>query len=306
MAKKPAFTLADLGEKFSDELTCKKYLAGLRWKDGAAVCPHCGHKKSYVFSNGDYKCAACRKKYSVRVGTIFEDSKVSLKSWFIAAYLLTAHKKGISSCQLAKDIGVTQKTAWFMLHRLKFAMREKSFDAPMTGVVELDETYVGGKEANKHKSKRTEGTQGRSTKVKAPVFGMVERNGRVVAMTVKAVDAKTLEPIVTQYIKVGAKVMTDEWTAYVRLHRLYDHQIVRHGQGEYVSGEAHTNTLEGFWSLLKRGIIGIYHHVSIKHLDQYVGEFTYRYNSRKIDDAQRFNVALSNIDGRLTYKTLIQ
>ncbi|MBO0935825.1 IS1595 family transposase [Fibrella sp. HMF5335] len=257
MAKKSAFTLADLGEKFSDELTCKKYLAGLRWKGGDAVCPHCGHKKSYVFANGDCKCASCRKKYSVRVGIIF-------------------------------------------------AMRGKSFDAPMTGVVELDETYVGGKEANKHKSKRTEGTQGRSTKVKAPVFGMVECNGRVVAMTVKAVDAKTLEPIITQHIKVGAKIMTDEWTAYVRLHRLYDHQIVRHGQGEYVSGEAHTNTLEGFWSLLKRGIIGIYHHVSIKHLDQYVGEFTYRYNSRKVDDAQRFNAALGNIDGRLTYKTLIK
>ncbi|WP_420150013.1 IS1595 family transposase, partial [Spirosoma sp.] len=175
----PKLTLENLQERFPDELAAKRYIAKLRW-NGKPVCPHCQHAKSYLFANGDFKCAKCRKQYTVRIGTIFEDSKVPLKKWLIAAYLITAHKKGISSHQLGRDLDVTQRTAWFMLHRLKHALKTKSFDAPMTGIVEADETYVGGKEKNKHASKRVGGTQGRSTKVKAPVFGMVQRGGRIV------------------------------------------------------------------------------------------------------------------------------
>lgn len=301
----PKLTLENLHERFPDELSCKKYIAKLRWQ-GKPVCPHCKHTKSYVFTNGDYKCAKCRKHYTVRIGTIFEDSKLPLKKWLIAAYLLTAHKKGISSHQLGRDIDVTQRTAWFMLHRLKHALKRKSFDTPLTGIIEVDETYVGGKEKNKHKSKRTPGTQGRSTKVKAPVFGMVQRGGRVVAMTVTGVSIDDLQPIIEEHVAVGAKIMTDEWKAYMQLHRLYEHGVVRHGNGQYVDGEAHTNTLEGFWSLFKRGIVGIYHWVSVKHLDQYVSEFEYRYNSRKLRDGERFERAVGHLDGRLTYKALIQ
>ncbi|MCC5612927.1 IS1595 family transposase [Nostoc sp. CHAB 5834] len=175
-----------------------------------------------------------------------------------------------------------------MLHRLKHALKRKSFDAPMVGIVELDETCIGGKEKNKHKSKRTQATQGRSTTVKAPVFGMVERGGRIIAMTVESTSSKTLQPIIEKYVAVGSKVMTDEWTVYMQLHRLCEHRIIKHGQGQYVNGEAHTNTLEGFWSLFKRGVVGIYHWVSVKHLENYVAEFEYRYNSRKIRDGERF------------------
>ncbi|WP_018620216.1 IS1595 family transposase [Spirosoma luteum] len=302
----PKLTLENLNERFPDELSCKRYIAKLRW-NGQPVCPHCGNKKkSYAFSNGDYKCATCRKHYTVRIGTIFEDSKVPLKKWLIAAYLITAHKKGISSHQLGRDLDVTQRTAWFMLHRLKHAMKTRTFDVPLEGVVEADETYVGGKERFKHKSKRTEGTQGRSTKVKAPVFGMVQRGGRIVAMTVETTSASTLLPIIEEHVAVGSKIMTDEFKAYMQLQRLYQHGVVRHGQGQYKSGEAHTNTLEGFWSLFKRGVTGIYHWVSVKHLGAYVAEFEYRYNSRKISDGDRFERAVGHLDGRLSYKVLTQ
>lgn len=307
MAKKsttPAFTLVDLNEKFSNEVVCKNYLASLRWKDGA-VCPYCKNTKSYAFKNGDYKCAKCRKQYTVRIGTIFEDSKVSLKKWFIAAYLITAHKKGISSHQLGRDLGVTQKTAWFMLHRLRYALKIKSFDAPMQGIIEIDETYVGGAEKNKHKSKRTPNNQGRSIKTKTPVFGMVERGGRVVAMKVENTQAKTLKPIITEHVAIGSKIMTDEFRAYVSLHRQYEHGVVHHGQGQYKNGEIHTNTIEGFWSIFKRGVDGIYHWISVKHMNQYVNEFQYRYNTRKVKDGDRFHTVLGGINGRLTYKDLI-
>ncbi|MDQ2752192.1 MAG: IS1595 family transposase [Bacteroidota bacterium] len=298
--------LIEATQYFSDKQTCIDYLTKMRW-NGNVTCAHCNHNKVYELkgANKRYKCAKCRKQFSAIKGTIFENSPISLQKWFIAMYILYSHKKGISSCQLAKDLGVTQKTAWFMGQRIRFAAQTKNFAKPvMSTVVECDETYVGGKEKNKHKSKRIEGSQGRSGKGKTAVFGLLERNGVVVAMKVTNTQKDTLQPLIEQYVSEGSTIMTDEWLAYKGLQKKFKHGVVNHGAGIYVIDINHTNTIEGFWSLLKRGIIGIYHQVSPKHLDRYVDEFEYRYNNRKLSESTRFENLLSLASKRLTYKNL--
>lgn len=298
-------TLIDVLTHFSDEKVCLEHLKQMRW-GGVPYCPHCGCEKVYEFSDGKrYKCAACRKQFTAKVGSIFEDSKIPLRKWFAAIWLITSHKKGISSLQLSKDLGVTQKTAWFMLHRLRHASQTQAFQQPLTGTVECDETYVGGKEKNKHKSKRQTGTQGRSTKTKSVVIGMLERDGKVMAVKTENAEGKTVRDLIISNIVFGSNIVTDEYRGYKGLEFLFTHTFVLHGSGQYVNGEAHTNTIEGFWSLLKRGIIGIYHSVSPKHLQRYLNEFSFRYNSRQIGEGERFNMVLQQCNGRLNYKTLI-
>jgi transposase-like protein len=299
--------LIEVTQYFSDKQKCIDYLTSIRWNDGNITCPHCGKDKIYALQGATkrFKCASCRKQFSATKGTIFENSPISLQKWFVAVYLLTAHKKGISSLQLSRDISVTQKTAWFMLQRIRFALKHKSFNAPvMDSTVECDETYIGGKNKNRHVSKRVANSQGRSVKDKAPVFGLVERNGRVVAMVVKDTTKNTIQPIIEQHVTKGANVMTDEWKAYIGLNKNFNHGVVQHGEGVYKIGDIHTNTIEGFWSLLKRGIIGIYHNVSVKHLDKYVDEFEFRYNNRDLKDFAKFESMLSLANTRLTYQTL--
>ncbi len=297
-------SLFELLDTFQTEQDCIEHLKQMKW-GSEPFCPHCGCNKVYEFKDKKtYKCSDCRKKFSVKVGTIFEDSKISLRKWFTAIYLITSHKKGISSLQLAKDIKVTQKTAWFMLHRLRHASNTKAFNEPLKNEVEVDETYIGGKEGNKHAHKRTKGTQGRNTKTKAPVLGMLERKGNVKAIQTTDVKSKTLNSIIADNVVFGSQLYTDEYRVYKSAKWLYNHDFINHSKGNYVNNDIHTNTIEGFWSLLKRGIIGIYHFVSDKHLQQYLNEFAFRYNTKKMTESQRFNYLLENCFGRVTYKQL--
>ena len=298
-------TLLDLNTFFLDEKVGREYLAQIRWQ-GEVKCayPECGH--DHVFTcKSRYKCAKCHRKFSVTVGTIFEDSKVPLRKWFAAIYLITSHKKGISSIQLHKDIGVSQKTAWYMLHRVRNTLGLNIGKEKLTGTVEADETFMGGAEGNKHKNKRTENTQGRSVKTKTPVVGVLQRGGELRAKKVEDTRGYNLRPVLIGNIQFGSVLNTDEWYGYRGLKGIFRHSVVKHNEGQYVDGTIHTNGLEGFWSLLKRGVNGTYHSISDKHLQNYVDEFVFRYNTRKCTEDYRFDMMMNNIGRPLSYKALI-
>jgi transposase-like protein len=297
-------SLPQILNHFKSQETCISFLEEQRW-NGKPVCPHCGSRKTYKTTRG-HKCAnsECYKKFTVTVGTVFESSKIKLNIWFAAIYLATAHKKGISSLQLHRDLGVTQKTAWFMLHRIREMLREKG-SLILTGETQVDETFVGGKNKNRHADKKIENSQGRSVKDKTPVFGLLN-NGTVKTQVVPDTKAKTLRPIIEKMVEKGSIVVSDEWLGYTGLSKEYQHEVVKHNEGRFVNNGFHTNSMEGFWSLFKRGIFGIYHYASPKHLGRYTDEFTYRYNTRKLEDKDRFVSSLKSVDGRLTYKQLIQ
>ncbi len=297
-------SLPQILNHFKDQTTCIKFLEKQRWGDKPA-CPHCGNVGAYTLNDGRYKCKAkeCHKKFSVTVGTVFENSKIKLNIWFAAIYLATAHKKGISSLQLHRDLGVTQKTAWFMLHRIREMLREKQ-PSLLTGTVQVDETFVGGKNKNRHADKKVKNSQGRSVDDKTPVFGLINE-GNVNTKVVPDTKAKTLKPIIAEMVEKGAIIVSDEWGSYKGLSTDYQHEVVKHNEGKFMHNGFHTNSIEGFWSLLKRGIFGIYHYASPKHLSRYCDEFSYRYNTREINDADRFAASLTHVEGRLTYKQLI-
>ena len=297
-------SLLQMIDTLHTEEDCRVYLENMRW-NGEPICPHCGsisaeHYK--LMQNGEfkglYKCKDCRKRFTVRQGTMFEGSNLPLKKWFYAIYLFLSHKRGISSCQLARDIDVTQKTAWFMLHRIRHNIKDN--DANFDDMTQVDETYVGGK------TKRSKGGQGRSTKQKTPVMGLWS-NGKVLAHVIKNASAKVLLNVIDGLVKKGSIVITDGWKGYDNVKDNYIHEVVQHSLYEYVNRRGfHTNSIEGFWSHLKRGIIGIYFLVSPKHLQRYCNEFVFRYNTRKESDSDRFNDFLCGFTERQYYGELLQ
>jgi len=290
--------------RFKNENAARKHLEKVRWPDGP-VCPHCGsvdeaHRiKGKSARPGLWFCGECRRQFTVTVGTLFERSKVPLHKWLLAVHLLCSSKKGMSAHQLHRMLGVTYKTAWFMAHRIREAMREPSDSGPLGGankVVEADETYVGGKAKNRAFAEppKTES-----------VMALVERGGRVRGFHVANVGAKALRPILVTKVDRASYLMTDEAPTYASIGREFGgHGSVNHSIDEYVRGGFwHTNTVENYFSILKRGIFGTYHHVSPKHLKRYVGEFDFRYNAREITDTERGDLALKGIEGkRLTYR----
>ena len=298
---------------FHDETKAREWLEARLWPQGP-ICPKCGVVDQATLMKGKttrpglYQCNACREPFTVTVGTLYERSHVPLHKWLGATHLMMASKKGMSALQIGRMIGVTYKTAWFLCHRIRESLRETS-PSPLGGggmTVEADETYVGGKEENKHWTKRNHVRGGSQ---KEAVVALVERGGRVRSVHVPDINSKNLRAFLTAQLDADTNLMTDKATMYPAIGRQFlSHGVVNHGIGEYVRGETHTNTVEGYFSILKRGVVGTFHHVSPQHLKRYVGEFDFRYNSRKalgFTDADRFSLAIPGIVGkRLTYRRI--
>jgi transposase-like protein len=305
-------TLLDAIRYFSDEQVCIDTVAAMRWPKGVQ-CPAClmpDARQHWLKNQRRWQCRDCGKQYSVKVNTIFEDSPISLQKWLPAMWLLANCKNGVSSYEIARDIGVTQKSAWFMLQRIRLAMKHKSVLKLGSGgaPVEMDETFIGGKLKNMHKSKKpTAASKQHGPIGKAIVVGMLERKGRVRTEVVMERTQAVLRSVANKHIAPGAALMTDEWSGYKGIN--FEHAVVNHAV-EYVRGLVHTNGIENFWSLLSRSLGGTYVSVEPFHLDRYVDEQAFRFNNRAtpdnpLTDKDRFALVLSQISGkRLTYAEL--
>ena len=306
----PAINLSTIAKHFSDEAEAYKLIESIRWPNGP-ICPHCGTvghayllepragarttRKGTVSHRRLWKCGACRKQFSVLVGTIFEDSKVPLSKWLLTIHLLCSGKNGVSAHELHRTLGVAYRTAWFMAHRIRYAMERPALGDKLAGIIEADETYIGG---------RAKGKRGRGALNKTPVVTLVERGGEARSKAMHKVTAENVGDMLQEHVEAHARLMTDSAPVYTGPGATFaSHETVNHPEGEYVRGDAHSNTVEGFFSQLKRSIDGTYHHVSERHLDRYLAEFDYRYSNRHIKDGERTTQTIAQTTGRrLTYR----
>jgi len=297
-------TLMEFTDYFCDEETCVKHFTESRFRNGE-YCPHCHHDKIYLCANGKrYHCAKCKQDFTIRTKTVFGDSKLPLRKWYMAVYLLATTSKGISSVQLAKHVGVTQKTGWFIDHRIRKAMKQNK--GQLFGKIEADETFIGGLSKNMHAKQRKAAIRGTGGTGKTPVFGMKTRAGEVRAKVVPTVGMVDLHREIKNNVAPGATLYTDKWVGYRGLKAEFNHATVDHMAKQYVNGDCHTNGIESFWALFKRGYHGIYHQMSKKHLQRYVNEFTFRLNRRTESMQTIFSELVTKISesSKLPYKEL--
>ncbi len=306
--------ISQLAKHFSDEAEAWKLVERIRWPEGP-ICPHCGTiGKAYYLEPKDgprktrtgkesarrvWKCAECRKQFSVLVGTIFEDSRIPLSKWLLAIHMLCAGKNGVAALELQRTLGVTYKSAWFMAHRIRYAMARPPLVDKLQGIVEADETYIGGK---------TSGKRGRGAANKTPVVLLVERDGEARAQAMRPVTGENVGKVLREHVDPQTTLFTDSYQVYTKPGQEFAaHETVDHGKGEYSRGVVHTNTAEGYFSQLKRSIDGTHHHVSERHLDRYLAEFDYRYSTRKLKDGERTEMAIRKTAGkRLRYDEPMQ
>ena len=301
-------TLVDAVKYFSNEQVCIDEVAAMRWPDGEIFCPNCGEVGNtlWLANQKRWKCRGCKKQFSVKAGTIFHDSPLGLDKWMVAMWMLANCRNGVSSCEVARTIGITQKSAWHMLHRVREVMTDASSEKlGGSGPVECDETFIGGKMRNMHRSRRVKGLNYSAGNGKTIVMGMLERGGKVRTKVIKDRKVESMGPALHDNVEAGAHIITDEHTTYPFISDPYYHDIICHAE-EYVNGHVHTNGIENFWSCLKRGLGGAYISVEPFHLDAYVAEQVFRFNLRhKNTDASRFKAVLKDIVGRrLTYAEL--
>lgn len=300
-------TLLEAIRYFSDIDRCIDFMANLRWADGQAECPRCACPETYYLAKRRvWKCKGCSKQFSIKVGTVMEDSPITLDKWLSAMWMIVNAKNGISSYEIHRAIGVTQKSAWFLLHRIRLAMQQGSFERKLSGQIEADETFIGGKARFMHKSviarKYGSANQGSNSVGKVAVMGLLERHGEVRVKVVPNRLKGTLQSEVREHVEAGSELFTDALKSYSGLKSDYVHQVIDHAE-KYVDGQIHTNGMENFWSLLKRCVKGTYISVEPFHLFRYLDEQAFRFNSRKTTDAIRFVLALQAIVGkRLTYE----
>lgn len=287
-------TLAEFLTAFNSEGACRKHFEAVRFASGD-FCSHCKHDKIMRFSDGKrYRCHSCKQDFTIKTGTLFGESKIPLQKWFIAIYLLTTRKKGISSIELAQQVGVSQKTAWFMDMRIRESLKQGK--GKLIGIVEADETYLGGKHLRRDGFRK-----------KAAIMGMTERGGEMRAMQIPNRETQVVLGALTQHVDKEAHLMTDDAGVYRKVSRIgYRHDSVKHSRRMYVRGDVHTNSIESFWALFKRNYHGTYHSMSKKHLDRYIDEVVFRFNNREVDMSAMFDEVTKRIAkrGKMSYKTL--